>query len=133
MSVTIRLARYGRKKLPFYRIVAADKQRKRDGRYLELLGTIDPLTEPSTVTLKADRVKYWVGVGAQPSDTVAQIIEKQIPGFLGELETKRRAKIKAARSKRKARAKGKKTSDKEARASKKPARKKAKKAAPAKK
>lgn len=107
MSVTIRLSRYGRKKLPFYRIVAADKQQKRDGRYLELLGTLNPLTDPATVTLKEDRVKYWVGMGAQTSDTVAQIIEKQIPGFLGDIDTKKRAKIKAARSKRKARSKGK--------------------------
>jgi len=84
--------------------VAADKQSKRDGRFLELLGTLNPVTDPATVTLKEDRVKYWVGVGAQPSDTVAQIIEGRIPGFLGDLESKRRAKIKAARSKRKARA-----------------------------
>lgn len=76
---------------------------KRDGRYLELLGTINPLSNPATVTLKEDRFKYWIGVGATTSDTVAQFVEKQIPGYLTDIVSKRAEKIKAVRSKRKAR------------------------------
>ena len=102
MAVTLRLARHGRKKRPFYRIVAADKAKKRDGRYLERLGTVDPLAEPATVELKDERVKYWLSVGARPSQTVAHIIEKQIPGHLKEIEEKRLEKIKERRAKRKA-------------------------------
>lgn len=111
MAVTIRLARFGRKKIPFYRIVATDKQFKRDGRYLELLGTLNNRTDPITVTLKEDRVKYWLGVGAYPSDTMSQIIETKLPGFLGDIETKRRAKIQAKRKARKARGGSAKKSD----------------------
>ena len=114
MAVTIRLARHGRKKLPFYRIVAADKAMRRDGRFLELLGTMNPITSPATVTLKEDRVKYWIGVGAYPSDTVSQIIEKQIPGLLSDLESKRTEKIRSQRAARKARAKANGGAKKEA-------------------
>ncbi len=103
MAVTIRLSRHGRKKIPFYRIVAADKQMKRDGRYLELLGTINPLTNPATMLLKEDRFKYWIGVGAKTSDTVAQFVEKQMPGYLTDIASKRLQKITAVRAKRKAR------------------------------
>ena len=72
MSVTIRLARHGRKKEPFYRVVVADREMKRDGRYLELVGTVNPLTEPATVLLKEDRIKHWIEVGARPSQTVSE-------------------------------------------------------------
>lgn len=102
MAVTIRLARHGRKKIPFYRIVAADKQMKRDGRFLELIGTVNPLTNPATITLKEDRLKYWVGVGAKPSDTVAQYVDIKIPGYLEGITSKRLTKIRATRAKRKA-------------------------------
>ncbi len=102
MAVTIRLARHGRKKIPFYRIVACDKQMKRDGRYLELLGTLNPLTNPATVTLKEDRVKYWLGVGAQTSDTVSDYLEISIPGYLKGIEETRITKIRTKRAKRKA-------------------------------
>ena len=105
MSVVIRLARHGRKKMPFYRMVVADKAMKRDGRYLELVGTVNPLTEPETINIKEDRIKHWVELGAQPSDTVGQIIKKNIPGFLEEKETKRLERKKSLRAKRKARAK----------------------------
>lgn len=106
MAVTIRLARHGRKKLPFYRIVAADKQMRRDGRFLELLGTVNPGSDPWTISLKEDRVKYWIGVGAYPSDTVSDILEKKIPGLLTDLEKTRTEKIRSRRAKRKARTKG---------------------------
>ena len=133
MAVVIRQARHGRKKIPIYRIVAADKEMPRDGRYLELLGTVNPLTDPITLTLKEDRVKYWIGVGAAPSATVSAMINKKIPGLLEDLEKKRLAKVRAARSKRKARAKssGKSAAPKkEAKAKKaKPAKVKAAKAA----
>jgi small subunit ribosomal protein S16 len=95
------MSRYGRKKHPFYRMVVADKEKPRDGRYLELIGTVDPLTDPATIKINEDRIKHWVGVGARPSKTAAEIIDKVIPGYLKDLETKKREKIKAARAKRK--------------------------------
>lgn len=76
MPVRIRLQRHGAKKRPFYRVVAADKRAPRDGRFIELLGTFDPLQEPPVVRLKKDRVDYWLGVGAIPSDTVATLVKK---------------------------------------------------------
>lgn len=103
MAVTIRLSRHGRKGIPFYRVVATDKAMPRDGRYLELLGTVNPRTEPATVVLKEDRVKYWLSVGAQTSDTVSQVIEKQYPGYLSGIEKGRTDKIRSQRAKRKAR------------------------------
>jgi small subunit ribosomal protein S16 len=77
MSVKIRLARGGAKKKPFYRIVAADSEYPRDGRFLEMLGTYDPMVEPAAVTLKEDRIKYWMGEGAQPTTTVKSLLKKQ--------------------------------------------------------
>ena len=105
MAVIIRLTRGGKHKQPFYRIVAADKEMPRDGRYLELLGHYNPLTEPKTIELKEDRVKYWIGVGAQTSDTMSSIIEKQIPGYLSGIVKARLEKVVSRRAKRKARAK----------------------------
>ena len=102
MSVVIRLSRYGRKKRPFYRIVAADRHMPRDGRFLELLGTMNPLHDPPLITLKEDRVKYWVGEGARPSDTAGPIIDRVMPGYLGDLEKNRLEKIRSRRAKRKA-------------------------------
>jgi small subunit ribosomal protein S16 len=77
MSVRIRLTRQGTKKRPFYRIVAADIESPRDGRFLERLGTYNPMVEPGAVTLKEDRVKYWLGEGARPSTTVRTILKRQ--------------------------------------------------------
>ncbi|RMF13714.1 MAG: 30S ribosomal protein S16 [Candidatus Dadabacteria bacterium] len=74
MSVRIRLQRKGRKKRPFYRIVAADRQAPRDGRFIELLGTYDPLQDPPAIRLKQDRVDYWLSQGAQPTDTAERLI-----------------------------------------------------------
>lgn len=105
MSVTIRLARHGRKKLPFYRVVVADRTKPRDGRFLELVGTVNPLTEPATVLLKEDRIKHWIGVGALPSQTVSEVIKKTIPGYLEGVESARLKKVRDLRAKRKARAK----------------------------
>ena len=77
MSVKIRLARHGAKKRPYYRIVVADSESPRDGRYLEAVGSYNPLREPAEVTLKEDRVKYWIEQGALPSDTVKSILKKE--------------------------------------------------------
>jgi len=105
--VVIRLARHGKHKAPFYRIVVADHEMKRDGRHLEVLGTYNTMTDPSALTLKEDRVKYWVGVGAKPSDTVSSLINRVIPGYLAELDKSQKAKIVSVRAKRKARIKAK--------------------------
>ncbi|HEY4837467.1 MAG TPA: 30S ribosomal protein S16 [Candidatus Acidoferrales bacterium] len=75
--LSIRLARIGKKKKPFYRVVVIEKSRPRNGRTLEVVGTYDPLQKPALVKLDADRVKYWLGCGAQPSDTVRSFFKGQ--------------------------------------------------------
>jgi small subunit ribosomal protein S16 len=77
MSVKIRLARYGAKKRPFYRIVIADNESPRDGRFLEAIGTYNPLKEPAEVILKTERVKHWIEKGALPTATVKNLLEKE--------------------------------------------------------
>ena len=77
MGVRIRLARHGTKKKPFYRIVVADGESPRDGRFLEKVGTYDPLKDPAEVTLNSDRIKYWIDKGAIPSDTVKSLFKKE--------------------------------------------------------
>ncbi|MEA3349673.1 MAG: 30S ribosomal protein S16 [Chloroflexota bacterium] len=74
--VRIRLRRVGAKKQPSYRVVAADKEAPRDGRFLEVLGHYNPRTEPSTIYFKEDRIYYWLGVGAQPSDSVRRLFDQ---------------------------------------------------------
>jgi small subunit ribosomal protein S16 len=76
MAVSLRLTRMGAKKKPFYRIVAADSRAPRDGRFIEKLGHYDPMTEPPLLKVDLERVDYWIGVGAQPSDTVSQLVAK---------------------------------------------------------
>jgi small subunit ribosomal protein S16 len=76
MAVKIRLARHGAKKKPFYRIVATSSQAPRDGRFLEVLGTYNPLTEPAAIQVREDRVLDWLGKGAQPSDTVRSLLRQ---------------------------------------------------------
>jgi len=77
MAVVIRLARHGAKKKPFYRIVVADGESPRDGKYLENVGTYDPLIDPAKVTLKTERIQYWMGQGAKPSDTVRSLLKRE--------------------------------------------------------
>ena len=77
MSVKIRLARHGAKKRPFYRIVIADSESPRDGRFLEAIGTYNPLKEPAEVTLKTERAQYWLDKGALPTDTVKNLLKKE--------------------------------------------------------
>ena len=82
MGVRIRLARHGAKKKPFYRIVVADSESPRDGRFLEKVGTYDPLKDPAEVLLNPDRIKYWMEKGAIPSDTVKSLLKKE--GFFAK-------------------------------------------------
>jgi len=74
MSVVIRLMRAGAKKRPFYRVVAADSRRQRDGRFLEILGHYNPLTRPYELVLHKDRVEEWLTKGAQPSEQAASLL-----------------------------------------------------------
>ena len=83
MSVKIRLARHGAKKRPFYRIVVADTKFPRDGRFLENVGTYNPLVDPVQVVLKQERIQYWIDQGAIPSDTVRSLLKKE--GFFAKL------------------------------------------------
>jgi small subunit ribosomal protein S16 len=95
----------GKHKSPAYRIVATDRQNKRDGRFLEVIGTYNPVVNPTRVTLKEDLVKKWLGVGALPSDVVRSIIRKNLPGIIEAREEHQTKKVQEARRKRKARAK----------------------------
>ncbi len=74
--VRIRLRRMGAKKKPFYRIVVAHKESPRDGRFIEVIGTYNPRTEPETIEIKADRAAHWLSVGAQPSESVGWMLRK---------------------------------------------------------
>ena len=74
--VKIRLKRIGTKKRPYYRLVVANSASPRDGKFLEMVGTYDPRPNPSVITLKADRIRYWLDNGAQPTDTVGAILKK---------------------------------------------------------
>ena len=81
MAVKIRLRRMGAKKNPFYRIVVADSRYPRDGRFIEEIGTYDPLKTPADVKIDADKAKQWIANGAQPTDTVKDILKKS--GVIG--------------------------------------------------
>jgi len=74
--VSISLMRMGAKKRPFYRVVVKEKRSKRDGAYIEKVGTYNPMTNPSEIVMNLERVDYWISVGAQPTDTVRQLIKK---------------------------------------------------------
>jgi small subunit ribosomal protein S16 len=73
----IRLARFGAKKKPSYRVVVIEKEKSRNGRSVEVVGVYNPLTKPMTVNLKMDRIEHWMKAGAKPSDTVARLIKNQ--------------------------------------------------------
>jgi small subunit ribosomal protein S16 len=74
--IRLRLRRMGAKKRPSYRIVAADQKSPRDGRFIETIGYYDPLTEPATVKINEERARHWLSVGAQPSDTVGDLLRR---------------------------------------------------------
>lgn len=76
MSVKIRLRRMGAKKAPFYRIVVADSRYPRDGRFIEEIGYYNPLTKPATVNVDVDRAQAWIKTGAQPTETVRDLLKK---------------------------------------------------------
>ncbi len=76
MAVKMRLKRMGATKKPYYRIVVSDSRSPRDGKNIEEIGTYDPLREDTKVTIKEDRVQYWLGVGAQPTDTVRNLLSQ---------------------------------------------------------
>lgn len=74
--IKLRLRRMGAKKRPSYRIVAAEHSSPRDGRFIEIVGHYDPLTEPATVKINEERARYWLSVGAQPTETVAGLLKR---------------------------------------------------------
>lgn len=81
--LTIRLARTGARKQPHYRVVVIEKERARNGRPVEVVGTYNPRTSPASVELKRDRVEYWVSKGAQVSDRVSKLLSKPAPAAAG--------------------------------------------------
>lgn len=74
--VVIRLRRTGKTKQPSYRLVVADKRSPRDGKFIEIIGHYNPIRQPKELVVKSDRARYWLGVGAQPSDTVARLLKQ---------------------------------------------------------
>ena len=96
LAVKIRLARHGAKKRPYYRVVVADGRMPRDGRYIEEVGRFNPLTTPKTITLDLEKIDEWVAKGAQPSDTVAHLIDIARAGDAPAPEKKHKLSKKAA-------------------------------------
>jgi len=76
MAVRIRLTRFGRKKKPFYRIIVADSEAKRDGKFLDIVGTYDPLMDPAAIKIDNVKLQDWLGRGALPTETVKSLIKK---------------------------------------------------------
>ena len=76
MAVRIRLTRMGRKKKPFYRIIVANNESARDGKFLDIIGTYDPMQEPVAIKLDTEKLNDWLGKGAEPSVTVRSLIKK---------------------------------------------------------
>lgn len=116
MAVKLRLRRMGKKRQPIYKLVAADSRSPRDGRFIEAIGLYNPKTEPATVEIDEERALYWLGVGAQPTDTVKNLLsaegilykrslmqkgmsEDEITNAMEELQSKREAKLVQAKSK----------------------------------
>ncbi|HEX5949544.1 MAG TPA: 30S ribosomal protein S16 [Actinomycetota bacterium] len=96
MAVRIRLKRLGAKKRPFYRVVVADQRSPRDGRFIENIGKYHPLEDPSVIDIDEERALYWLGVGAQPSNTVRVLMTKT--GIWEKFEESRKAAKAAAKS-----------------------------------
>jgi small subunit ribosomal protein S16 len=87
MSVRVRLTRVGSKKNPIWRVVVADQRSPRDGRFIETIGHYNPQTEPSTITIDEERFKHWVSRGAQPTNTVKQLVKAHSKGLAGGTAT----------------------------------------------
>lgn len=77
MAVKLRLRRMGKKKQPIYKVVAADSRSPRDGKFIESIGLYNPKSDPATIDIQEDRALYWLGVGAQPTDTVRGLLSKK--------------------------------------------------------
>ena len=90
MAVKLRLKRMGKKRHPFYRVVAADSRSPRDGRIIEAIGTYDPNTNPATVNIDSDLAVKWIKNGAQPTDTVRALLSKE--GILKRMHDEKNAK-----------------------------------------
>jgi len=127
LAVKLRLRRMGKKKQPVYKVVAADSRSPRDGKFIEAIGLYNPKTNPATVEIKEDRALYWLGVGAQPTDTVKNILtnqgiilkqeltkkglsEEQVSAKLDEWKKFKEASLTAKMKKREEKAKSKKAS-----------------------
>jgi small subunit ribosomal protein S16 len=82
MAVRIRLTRKGRKKQPFYRIVVADSESPRDGKFLDIVGTYDPMQDPAAVQIDNEKLDAWMKQGAKPTQTVESLIKKYVPGVV---------------------------------------------------
>ena len=108
--IRIRLKRIGKKRHPFYRVVVADKPVKRDGRFIENLGSYDPHADPPSIIIDGDLAKAWIAKGAQPSESAekilvrAGVLEKKAPVVKAKLEVKRAEQAKAAEARAKTRA-----------------------------
>jgi len=108
--IRIRLKRIGKKRHPFYRVVVADKPDKRDGRFIENLGSYDPHADPPSILIDGDKAKSWLAKGAQPSESAekilvrAGVLEKKAPVVKAKLEVKRAEQAKAAEARAKTRA-----------------------------
>ncbi|MBR2909228.1 MAG: 30S ribosomal protein S16 [Clostridia bacterium] len=96
MAVKMRLTRMGDKKSPFYRIVVADSRKARDGEYVDLVGTYNPLKTPEEVKIDVEKAKKWIANGAQPTDTVKALLQKN--GVMEEKKTAPKAKAKAKKA-----------------------------------
>jgi small subunit ribosomal protein S16 len=105
VAITLRLTRLGQRNRPFYRIIAANSAAARDGRFLEIVGTYNPMMDPPAITLKETLIKNWIAKGAKPSATVQGILKRNMPGVYEEKATAQRTKIQEQRRKRKERAK----------------------------
>jgi len=77
MAVRIRLARLGRKKKPFYRVIVANSEARRDGRFIDILGTYDPLKQPASVAIDQEKLASWLAKGAIPSETVRSLLARE--------------------------------------------------------
>lgn len=106
MSVKLRLMRMGKKKQPTYRIVAADSRSPRDGRFIEIVGTYAPRSEPSEINVKSEKALAWLSKGAQPTETVRKLLE--ISGVWGEYQSSKPAKERPARARKAVKAPAKK-------------------------
>ena len=103
MAVTLRLSRHGQKNRPFYRIVATETTNRRDGKFIEIVGTLNTMTEPAVAVLNAEKVKKWIKNGARYSLVVKNIIKKEIPGLIEAREDHQTKKVQTARKARKVR------------------------------